>query len=125
MKSVVFKSWMTLFLVDMTMRLRGFKALHQVMLKEGIAEHGHTKRESKEDVCRAIDLACVFYFRQVSALERSAAATLVLRRQGWRADLVIGAQVFPQETYAWVEIEGQIVNDYPNLLELYQVLQRC
>jgi len=125
MKWLVFKSWLTLLIVDATMRFRGFKALHRAVLKERVSQPRNLSSYSREDVCHAIDLACIFYFRQVSPLEWSTAATLVLRRHGWRADLVIGAQIFPHDTYAWVEIDGRIVNDRPNLLEVYQVLERC
>lgn len=125
MKWLVFKSWLTLLFVDLTMYFRGFKALRRVVLKEQIARPRNPSTRSEKEVCRAVDLACVFYFRQVSPLEWSAAATLVLRRDGWPADLVIGAQILPHDTYAWVEIEGRIVNDQPNLLEIYQVLEHC
>lgn len=125
MKSLVFRSWVTLLLVDVTLRFGGFKALHRALVRERVRQARGLRSSSSGDVCHAIDLACVFYFRQVSPLERSAAATLVLRRHGWRADLVVGAQIFPYEGYAWVEIEGSIVNDRPNLLDVYQVLERC
>lgn len=125
MKWLVFKSWLTLLSVNATMRFGGFKALHRAVLKERVSQLRTRSGCSREDVCRAVDVACVFYFRQVSPLEWSAAATLVLRRHGWPAELVLGAQIFPHETYAWVEIEGRIVNDQPNLLDVYQVLERC
>lgn len=125
MKWLLFKSWLTLLFVDLIMRFRGFKALHLVLLKKPTAQIRNLSGRSAEDVCHAVDLASVFYFRQMSALERSAAATLALRSHGWQADLVLGAQIFPHDTYAWVEIEGRIVNDQPNLLDVYQVLERC
>lgn len=125
MKWLVLKTWLTLLFVDATMRFGGFKALHRAVLKERVSKPRNLSSCSREDICHAVDLACVFYFRQVSPLEWSAAATLFLRRHGWGADLVIGAQIFPHDTYAWVEIEGRIVNDRPNLLEVYQVLERC
>jgi transglutaminase superfamily protein len=125
MKWLVFKSWLTLLFVDVTMHFRGFKALRRAVLKERVAQLRNLSRQSEEEVCHAVDLARVFYFRQVSRLEGSAAATLVLRKHGWQADLVIGAQILPHDTYAWVEIKGKIVNDQPNLLEVYQVLERC
>jgi hypothetical protein len=125
MKWLVLKTLLTLLFVDATMRFGGFKALHRVVLKARVSQPRNLSGYSKEDICHAVDLACVFYFRQASPLEWSAAATLFLRRHGWEADLVIGAQIFPHDTYAWVEIEGRIVNDRPNLLEVYQVLERC
>jgi hypothetical protein len=39
--------------------------------------------------------------------------------------LVIGTQLIPFQSHAWVEMEGAIVNDKPYLLDIYQVLERC
>lgn len=125
MKWLILKSWLTLLRFDLTVRFLGFKAVHRALLRGRARQATSLNRVSIEEVCHAVDLAGVFYVRQVSPLERSAAATLVLRRYGYQADLVLGAQIFPYETHAWVEIEGRIVNDQPNLLDVYQVLERC
>lgn len=124
MKLLVIESWLALLFVDLTLRLRGFKTLHRLLQKREVTQIGK-RGLSSEALSHAMDLACVFYFRQLSPLERSAAAALVLRRHGWPADLVLGVQIFPYESYAWVEVEGLIVNDNPNLPEIYQVLERC
>jgi hypothetical protein len=124
MKMLAVESWLTLLFVDLTLRLRGFNALHRLLQKRKVKQvrkHG----QPSEALSNAVDLGCVFYFRQVLPLERSAAAALLLRRHGWPADLILGVQIFPYESYAWVEVEGRIVNDQPNLLEVYEVLQRC
>jgi hypothetical protein len=125
MKCLILKSWLTLLRADLTVRFLGFKAVHRALSRGRGGQATNLNRRSIEEVCHAVDLACVFYVWQVSPLERSAAATLVLRRYGYQADLVLGAQIFPCKTHAWVEIEGRIVNDQPNLLDAYQVLERC
>lgn len=78
-----------------------------------------------EGLCHAIDLACVFYFKPVFCLQRSAATALLLRHFGYQAEMVIGAQMVPFRSHAWVEIDGVVVNDKPYMLEIYQVLERC
>jgi hypothetical protein len=80
---------------------------------------------SSEQLCRAVDLACVFYFKEVLCLQRSAVATLLLRRHGWSAEMVIGAQILPFKSHAWVELQGKVMNDKPYMSEIYQVLERC
>jgi hypothetical protein len=77
-----------------------------------------------ENLCRAVDLACVFYFKPVRCLQRSAATTILLRRHGWKAKLIIGAQTFTSQFHAWVEIDGTIVNDKPYISDIYCVLDR-
>lgn len=76
-------------------------------------------------LCRAMDFACVFYFKQVLCLQRSAATTVLLRRYGVPAEMVIGAQLLPFKSHAWVEVEEIPVNDKPYMREIYQVLERC
>jgi hypothetical protein len=78
-----------------------------------------------EFLCRAVDYASVFYFKKVWCRQRSAATTILLRRFGWDAKMVIGAQIFPFRSHAWVEVQGQIVNDKPYMREIYQVLDWC
>jgi len=72
-----------------------------------------------------MDLACVFYFKRALCLQRSAATALLLKRFGWSAELVIGAQLLPFESHAWVEIDRRVVNDKPYITEIYQELERC
>ncbi len=39
--------------------------------------------------------------------------------------MVIGAQLLPFHSHAWVEVDGQVVNDKPYIAEIFQVLERC
>jgi hypothetical protein len=76
-------------------------------------------------VCSAIDLACVWYWKEVLCLQRSAATTCLLRRHGVGAQLVIGAQQLPFKAHAWVEVGGRVVNDRAYTPEIFAVLDRC
>jgi hypothetical protein len=70
-----------------------------------------------------MDLACVFFPKRVLCLQRSAATTLLLRRYGIQAEMVIGAQMLPFKSHAWVESAGVVINDRPYMREIYQVLE--
>ena len=72
-----------------------------------------------------MDMACVFYFNRVLCFQRSAALAMLLRRQGWDAQMVIGVQILPFQSHAWVEVEGQVISDKPYVCEIYKVLERC
>ena len=125
MKRLVLKSWLLLLYVECVMRFSSFHALNAIVRKEEVRpRHDQALLESSR-VCHAMDLACVFYFKQVMCLQRSAATTLLLRRHGWAAEMVIGAQIHPFKSHAWVEIMGSVVNDKPYMLDIYQVLERC
>jgi len=125
MKKLVVESWILLLLLEWTMRFRGLKALLSLVRNRCVRLTNAPPKPSSGDICHSVDLACVFYFKQVSSLTRSAVATLLLRSHGWDANMVIAAQTFSLEPYAWVEVGGRVVNDRPYVLDIYQVLQRC
>jgi Transglutaminase-like superfamily len=78
-----------------------------------------------ERICSSVDLACIWYWKEVFCLQRSAAATCLLKRYGVHAQMVIGAQQMPFKAHAWVEVQGRVVNDKPYIPEMYVVLDRC
>lgn len=80
---------------------------------------------SVEQICSTVDVACIWYWKRILCLQRSAATTCLLRRAGVPAHLVIGAQTLPFKAHAWVEVEGRVVNDKPYTPEMYSVLDRC
>jgi hypothetical protein len=125
MKRLVIESFLLLLYFELVILLRDFRDLHRLVREAQVRSATPFGRRSSKDVCHAMDLACVFYFKRVRCLQRSAAATLLLRRYGWTAEMVIGAQQVPFKSHAWCEIDGLVVNDRPYMLEVYQVLARC
>lgn len=75
-------------------------------------------------VCQAVDLAAVLYFRKVLCLQRSAATACLLKKHGFPAQLVIGVQQLPFVAHAWVELDGLVLNDKPYVSDIYSVLAR-
>lgn len=123
MKRLVIVSWALLFYVDCLMNARGFKSVHAAVRMRELRPAPH-ERHTCADLCRAVDLACVFYFKRVQCLQRSAATAVLLRRHGWKAEMVIGAQLLPFQSHAWVEVDGAVVNDKPYMAEMFAVLER-
>ncbi len=82
-------------------------------------------RSDVERICFAVDLACIWYWKKVLCLQRSAATACLLKRHGVPAQMVIGAQQIPFRSHAWVEVGGRVVNDKPYTPEMYAVLDRC
>jgi len=81
--------------------------------------------DAVERICSAVNMACIWYRKEVLCLQRSAATTCLLKRHGVAAQMVIGAQQLPFKSHAWVEIGGRVVNDKPYTPEMYSVLDRC
>ena len=87
-----------------------FAALHSAVRKAACTSNT-SRCTSLAELCRAVDLACIWYWKTVLCLQRSAAATCLLRRHGIPAQLVIGTQQIPFNAHAWVEVDGQVVSD--------------
>ena len=82
------------------------------------------RKFSSEEVNRAVDIACVLYFRQVSCLHRSAVVSYLLSKYGYPSELVIGAQVLRSRYHAWVELDKVVVNDKEYVTTQYIELDR-
>jgi hypothetical protein len=113
-----------LMLCGWLMRKGGFRGLEGRLVTSSVRSTT-VPRPTAEILCRAVDTACVLYFNRVLCLQRSAATTLLLRSYGFHAHLVIGAQIVPFQSHAWVEIDYCVVNDKPYVAEIYRELQRC
>ena len=104
--------------------LRGFPRLYQAV-RSFPRRSGNPDSACRREICHAVDLACVFYFKRVRCLQRSAAATRLLRHAGIAAEMVIGIQPCPFRAHAWVEVAGSVVTDKPYVAALYAVMDRC
>ena len=121
----ILKSWLLLLYVGWLMRLRGFERVHRIVGDKSVKRTPAVGLIPSSDLCRAMDIACVFYFKHVLCLQRSAATTILLRWHGWDAEMVIGVQMVPFKSHAWCEVNGLVVNDKPYMMEIYTVLERC
>lgn len=81
--------------------------------------------DAVEKICGAVDVACIWYWKEVLCLQRSAATACLLKHYGVNAQMMIGAQQMPFKAHAWVEVDGRVVNDKPYMREMYAVLDRC
>lgn len=117
-------AFIELLRVDIRLRRRGFPVVYE-SVRDSPVRRGRVIARTDVEICQAVNLACVFYFKQVRCLERSAATTSLLRRAGFFAEMVIGVQPSPFRAHAWVEVAGRVVNDKPYTSALYKVVERC
>lgn len=115
--------WAWLLYLDLLMHTRGFQSLRHVLDEKVRCATMPTL--DCQVICHAVDLACVFYFKPVLCLQRSVATAALLRSHGWPAELVIGVQLLPFQSHAWVEVDGVVVNDKPYVVDIFQTLDRC
>lgn len=125
MIALVFEAWRLLLRFEFAARAKGFNEVLLLVRREPTRTDPSGEPLPAEFLCRAIDYACVLYFKPVLCLQRSAATVVLLRRHGWPAEMVLGAQMLPFRSHAWCEIAGAVVNDKPYMQEIYRVLERC
>jgi hypothetical protein len=116
------QAWLGLLVFDLAL-LAGFARVHE-WLKRRRPRSRRAFGATADDVVWAVDEACVWYVKRVACLQRSVIATWLLRRYGMPAELVIGYRPLPFESHAWVELDGQVVNDRPQYQKFFTVLDR-
>lgn len=124
MKLLISRAYLRLLLFDLYVARDDFAGLYKKVRSCPI-KTGPTPSDGIEQIRSAVDMACVWYWKEVLCLQRSAATAYLLKQFGASAQLVIGAQQIPFKAHAWVEIDGRVVNDNSYVREMYAVLDRC
>lgn len=124
MSFLVLKAYSKLIQVDFCMAHGEFAELYRQVRNCPVSPRTPAP-DTIKNICDAIDMACIWYWKMALCLQRSAATACLLRDYGVPAQLVIGTQQMPFKAHAWVEVEGRVVNDKPYTPEIYVVLDRC
>jgi hypothetical protein len=124
MSFLVLKAYWKLILFDLYLARGNFAALYDKVRNYPIRAEAPADN-AVEQICSAVDMACIWYWKEALCLQRSAATACLLKKYGVPAQMVIGAQQMPFKAHAWVEVDGRVVNDKPYTLEMYAVLDRC
>ncbi len=124
MSFIVLKSYFKLILFDLYLARGNFAALYDKVRKYAV-DNKPAAPDAVERICSAVDMACIWYWKEALCLQRSAATACLLKQYGVLAKMVIGTQHMPFKAHAWVEVDGRVVNDKPYTPEMYAVLDRC
>jgi len=124
MSFLVVQAYLKLIPFDFYLARKDFAALYNKVRHCPIANQAASP-DAVEQICSAVDMACIWYWKEALCLQRSAAVACLLKRHGVPAQMVIGAQQMPFKAHAWVEVDGRVVNDKPYTSEMYGVLDRC
>jgi hypothetical protein len=109
---------------DFVLRLGKFRTVHRIVRRWRVADKNFAEG-AVDRVITAVNLACMLYPKQALCFQRSCVSVCLLRNQGVPADLVLGAQQFPFQAHAWVEVHGQAVNERSNVQSRYGSWERC
>ena len=120
---LVCKAYLKLIQFDFYVSRGNFQTLYEEVNSYPVK--AKTSLEPVERVCAAFDMACIWYWKRVPCLQRSAATTCLLREHGVPAQMILGAQQMPFKAHAWVEVMGRVVNDKPYMRGIYAVLENA
>jgi hypothetical protein len=124
MSFLVLKAYLKLIYFYLYLARGNFAALYDKVRRYPTGKKADPS-DAIEKICFAVDMACIWYWKEALCLQRSSATACLLRRYGIPARMVIGAQQMPFKAHAWVEVGGRVVNDKPYTPEMYAVLDRC
>jgi hypothetical protein len=124
MSFLVLEAYLKLIHFDLYLARGNFAALYDQVRKHPVRART-PQPDGVERINSAIDMACIWYWKEALCLQRSAATACLLKKYGLSAQMVIGAQHMPFKAHAWVEVDGRVVNDKPYTPEMYAVLHRC
>jgi hypothetical protein len=124
MRLLFLKAFLELIRQHQFLRRQDLDGIHKGVRQTAVA-HRKADPGDADRICQAVSIACIWYPKQVFCLQRSAAATKLLRRHGIPAEMVIGAKRMPLRAHAWVEVEGRVVSDKPEVQTDYLVMDRC
>lgn len=122
MMELLVKAYLQLLRFDFCLLRKDFPLLYNKVRRQQVCGN---RRYTIGEICRAINLACIWYRKRVLCLHRSAATVCLLKSFGHPAKMVIGVQHIPFRSHAWVEVDGHVENDRPYMPEIYAVLDRC
>jgi hypothetical protein len=124
MSFLVLKAYLKLIYFDLYLVRGNFAAFYDNVRKYPMGRQVPAPN-AIEQICSAVDMACIWYWKEALCLQRSAATACLLKKHGVPAQMVIGAQQIPFKAHAWVEVDGRVVNDKPYTPEIYAVVDRC
>lgn len=110
-------------MINIMLKTLGFSALCE-SVKGWPVSRMAAHSEAQQEICDAVDRATILYPKQAVCLQRSAITTCLLRQGGIEARMVIGCRKIPFKAHAWVEVDGQVVNDKNSVQKTYKILDR-
>ncbi len=124
MRFLFLKAFFGLVAFDFLLLGRDFAKLHRIVRNWKLSS-AEPSPAVTDQVCDAVNHACIWYPKRALCLQRSAVTTCLFRSCGVSAQMVIGAQKFPFRAHAWVEVNGRAVNERNDVQATYGVWERC
>ncbi|MFE0565770.1 lasso peptide biosynthesis B2 protein [Priestia megaterium] len=108
--------------IDKILKTQGFKQIHNVYLNENISlmplrDLNENDVEFIKLILEISEKICFSFFGNARCLHRSLSGYHVFQQRGIPIDLVVGVSKKPFMSHAWLEFNGQVINDSPEFIE--------
>ena len=114
---------LALLAVRARLRARGFGPTVAWARRRGARAAGAgLAPEEVERAAYHVAVAAAFFPGRAVCLEQSLALYVLLRRRGVAAELRLGVQAYPFHAHAWVELDGEPVNEHRETVERFRSL---
>ena len=118
-----FRALFMLVAYDVLCTFSTFARVHKMVQRWTVAESS-PDQGTIDRVCTVVNYACVWYPKRALCLQRAFVTAYLLRKEGVPAQMVVGAQKLPFKAHAWVEVDGQAINERSNVQATYAVWDR-
>src|SRR5260370_1025160 len=90
MSFLVLRAYLKLIVFDLYLARGNFAALYDKVRKYPLRREDPASGAIQE-ICSAVDMACIWYWKEALCLQRSAATACLLKQHGVPAQMVLGA----------------------------------
>lgn len=113
----VLEALMTLIKVNFYIKFRGLYSTIQLIKRSRKINTKYTIPQAEElrDLANVVNQACLTYPTRTKCLEWAMIFVLLALKRKWKCNLEIGVQNYPFMAHAWVECDGKVVTDSPEL----------
>ncbi|GCD84101.1 hypothetical protein PTHTG4_31660 [Parageobacillus thermoglucosidasius] len=108
--------------LDKKMKIYGFKYVYDNYLSPSqplspVRDLSNKEIEFVQLILMIIEKVCFNFFGNARCLHRSVAGYHILLQKNIPIDLVIGVMKKPFMSHAWLEYNGKVINDIPEMIE--------
>lgn len=123
-RNLLVRAWLLLHLVRIGFRIVGFQRIRQLLVRKTVDVPDRDEVSNLEAARRAAVLVAVaakYSIGSPNCLARSLTSAVVLSNMNISSELRLGVKKSPNTPvfHAWVEVDGQVINDDPEVASEY------
>ncbi len=120
-----FRSFLTLVLVHFYMSFRGFDYTIEMIRKQTTKKNFFLpSSQDLDNLASIVNQSCLYFPMRTKCLEWAITFVMLALKKGWKCNLEIGVQNYPFYAHAWVECNGKVICDEPDLRDKLAIILR-